>query len=162
MTEGKPDYIKWLRSKVGHDKVFMNFVVALIRNEKGEVLMQQRGDSDLWGFPGGCIELGESFEEALHREIFEETQIREFEIVRQLGTYNWREFTYPNGDVAQPIDIWFICNLHGTVDLTYRDEETEDLRWVDLKNLTVELFNKKFSTAIADYLAFAKNEKEKL
>jgi hypothetical protein len=36
------DYISWIRSKVGHDKVFMNFSVALLRNEKGEVLMQQR------------------------------------------------------------------------------------------------------------------------
>lgn len=150
------DYITWLRSKVGHDKVFMNFAVALIRNEKGQVLMQQRGDSGLWGFPGGCIELGETFEEALRREVFEETRISDFVIVHQLGVYNRMNFVYPSGDVAQPIDIVYVCELHGVVDLTYRDEETEDLRWVDLSNLDVELFNRDFVGTINDYLDWEK------
>jgi mutator protein MutT len=134
----------------------MNFAVALLRNEKGEVLMQQRGDSGLWGFPGGCIELGESFEEALRREVFEETGLRDFEIIKQLGAYNWLELTYPNGDVAQPMDVWFICDLHEPVDLAHRDTETLDLRWVNLEKLDVELFNPKFVVAIEDYLDWTK------
>ncbi|MDR2976187.1 MAG: NUDIX domain-containing protein [Streptococcaceae bacterium] len=146
------DYISWIRSKVGHDKVFMNFAVAMIRNGKGEVLMQQRGDSGLWGFPGGCIELGETFEEALRREVYEETRIRELEIIHQLGSYNRPEFVYPNGDVAQCIDVVYICDLHETVDLSYRDSETMDLRWVDLSHLDVALFNPDFDRTIKDYL----------
>ena len=54
------DYIRWLREKVGHDLVFLNFAGGCIRNERGEVLLQRRADRDLWGFPGGAMELGES------------------------------------------------------------------------------------------------------
>nr|WP_281374964.1 NUDIX domain-containing protein [Lactovum miscens] len=150
--EVKVDYISWIRSKVGHDKIILNFVVALIRNKQGKILMQKRVDSGLWGFPGGCIEIGESFEKALRREVFEETQIQDFEIVTQLGAYNWLNLTYPNGDIAQPIDIWYVCNFNGEVDLTYKDEETSELRWVNFSKLDVELFNKNFAIAIEDYL----------
>ena len=35
-----------------------------IFNDKGEVLLQRRGDTNTWGFPGGAIELGETPEMA--------------------------------------------------------------------------------------------------
>ena len=38
------DYIRWLREKVGHDLVFLNFAGGCIRNERGEVLLQRRAD----------------------------------------------------------------------------------------------------------------------
>ena len=31
------DYIRWLREKVGHDLVFLNFAGGCIRNERGEI-----------------------------------------------------------------------------------------------------------------------------
>ena len=67
------DYIRWLREKVGHDLVFLNFAGGCIRNERGEVLLQRRADRDLWGFPGGAMELGESAPAAAVREVREET-----------------------------------------------------------------------------------------
>lgn len=49
-------------------------VGALIFNRQGEVLMVQTHKwSNLWGIPGGKPEFGESSEEALRREIREET-----------------------------------------------------------------------------------------
>lgn len=145
------DYIKWIREQVGHEKIFLNFSVGIIRNEKGQVLMNRRGDSNLWDFIGGCIELGEDFEEALRREIFEETGIRQLSQIEPFGTYTWRDFTYPNGDVTQPIEHWFTCQLDEKVDLSYTDEETLELRWIDLENLDVELFNKNHLKVIEDY-----------
>lgn len=50
-------------------------VAALVTNEKGEVLLVKspwRG----WEYPGGLIEPGESFQEALHREIREESGVQ--------------------------------------------------------------------------------------
>lgn len=52
-----PNYIQWIRSKVGHDKIIFIFAGGCIFNEKKEVLLQRRGDSNKWGFPGGAIEL---------------------------------------------------------------------------------------------------------
>lgn len=54
------DYIRWIRSKVGHEKVILVFAGGCIFSEKGEVLLQQRGDFCKWGFPGGAVELGET------------------------------------------------------------------------------------------------------
>lgn len=46
-------------------------VAAVIKSEKG-ILVGQRKDNALWEFPGGKIEWGETPQEALKREIFEE------------------------------------------------------------------------------------------
>lgn len=49
-------------------------VAALVTNEKGEILLVNspwRG----WEYPGGLIEPGETFQEALHREIREESGV---------------------------------------------------------------------------------------
>ena len=52
------DYIRWLREKVGHERIILTFVGGGIRNQEGEVLLQRRSGSGLWGFPGGAIEPG--------------------------------------------------------------------------------------------------------
>lgn len=49
-------------------------VAALVTNEKGEILLVNspwRG----WEYPGGLIEPGETFQEALHREVREEAGV---------------------------------------------------------------------------------------
>ena len=58
-------------------------VAALVTNERGEILLVNspwRG----WEYPGGLIEPGETFQEALHREIQEEAGV-EVEITGFVG-----------------------------------------------------------------------------
>ena len=58
-------------------------VAALVTNDKGEILLVNspwRG----WEYPGGLIEPGETFEEALHREVREEAGV-EIEITGFVG-----------------------------------------------------------------------------
>ena len=58
-------------------------VAALVTNEAGEILLVNspwRG----WEYPGGLIEPGETFEEALHREVREESGV-EIEITGFVG-----------------------------------------------------------------------------
>ncbi|MBQ8556835.1 MAG: NUDIX domain-containing protein [Clostridia bacterium] len=98
------DYIRWLRSKVGHERIILNFVGGCIFNGKGEVLLQRRGDSSLWGFPGGAIEPGESICEAAIREIKEETGL-DVEVKKLIGIYTDPCMEYPNGDLAHSICI---------------------------------------------------------
>lgn len=61
MTTNK-DYIRYIREKVGHDLIFLNFAGGIIYNEQNEILLQKRGDRNEWGLPGGAMELGESLE----------------------------------------------------------------------------------------------------
>lgn len=72
-TPTNKDYIRYIRGKVGHDLIFLNFSGGIIYNERGEILLQRCGDRNQWGSPGGAMELGESIEETAIREIYEET-----------------------------------------------------------------------------------------
>ena len=57
-------------------------VASLIFNEDLEILLQLRDEradlrsSGFWSLPGGHIEIGESMQEAIEREVWEETNLR--------------------------------------------------------------------------------------
>lgn len=36
------DYIKWLRTKVGHEKILLNFVGGILVNDQQEILLQKK------------------------------------------------------------------------------------------------------------------------
>lgn len=42
------DYISYIRSKVGHDKVILTFAGGILENEDGQILLQLRGDKHTW------------------------------------------------------------------------------------------------------------------
>lgn len=89
-------------------------VAALVTNEEGKILLVKspwRG----WEYPGGLIEPGESFQEALHREIREEAGV-EVEITGFVGICKNIEKNIVNID--------FTCRyLSG--ELTTSEESTE-------------------------------------
>lgn len=69
--------------------------VALV-DPRGWILLQERDehpaiDPDKWGFPGGGVEEGESWEQAAYRELAEETGIRLQDGLELLG-----EWTFAN------------------------------------------------------------------
>ena len=125
------DYIHWLRSKVGHEKVILVFAGGCIFNEKGEVLLQRRGDFGKWGFPGGAVELGESPEQTAVREVKEETGL-DVEIRRLVGVYTECDMEYPNGDKAQSICIVYEFRVIGGEPVC-DETETLELKWFSLE-----------------------------
>lgn len=143
----KKDYIKWIRSKVLHEKVILVFAGGCVFNDRGEILLQQRGDSNRWGFPGGAVELGETPEMAAIREFKEETGL-DVKISELFGVYTDTDMRYPNGDQAQSISITYILEIIGG-QLTMDQVETVGLRFFPL-NETPELFCKQHQDFLND------------
>ena len=138
MRQGQ-NYIRDIRSKVGHEKIILVFAGGCIFNEKGEVLLQRRGDTDKWGFPGGAIELGETPQIAAIREAKEETGL-DVEIGKIIGVYTDLDITYPSGDKAQSIVVAYeLINIGG--ELFCDQKETKELRYFSRDNKP-ELFTK--------------------
>lgn len=141
------NYIKEIREKVGHDYIILNFAGGCVFNEKGEVLLQKRGDFEAWGFPGGAMEIGESAEETAIREIKEETGYT-VEIDGLIGVYTKYFQTYPNGDQAQTIVIFFKCSIIGG-SKKIDGEETLDLKFFSLDQMPT-LFNEQHRDCLDD------------
>ncbi len=145
------DYIKWIRSKVGHEKLILNYATIVVTNSKGEILLQKRSDNNMWGLPGGALELGESFEEAAHREVLEETGYK-VEIKSMIGVFSKYFHTYPNGDEAQTISVAYEAEIIEDECQVATDSETLGLKFIDPKEVP-KLFNKKYNDIIDTYLA---------
>lgn len=141
------DYISWIRSKVGHEKIILVFSGGCLFDEQGRVLLQKRGDSGKWGFPGGAIELGETPEEAAVRELKEETGL-DVAVESLIGIYTDSEMTYPNGDAAHSIMIAFRLKAIGG-DLKCDHSETIELKYFSVEELP-EMFCKQHEELKAD------------
>ena len=68
-------YIMNLREKVGHSPLIGVGATTLVFNNKNELLLNLRSDTNTWGIPGGSKELKETLEECAIREFKEETNI---------------------------------------------------------------------------------------
>jgi len=107
----------------GSSASFRIAVSALIF-DKGRILLAHRRDIDWWNLPGGGMELGETVDEALHREVFEETGL-EVEIEQLVGVYSKPQ--------KQEVVLTFRCHVAGGV--PSMTEETRECRFFAPDNL---------------------------
>lgn len=88
---------------------------AVVLNDAGQVLLQQRTDGGRWNLPGGAIEVGERADQTIVREVLEETGYT-VEVVRLSGVYSdpaQTTVTYPGGDVVAYVALCFVCKMLG-------------------------------------------------
>ncbi|MGL1921349.1 MAG: (deoxy)nucleoside triphosphate pyrophosphohydrolase [Hyphomicrobiales bacterium] len=97
----------------------------------GRVLLQQRPagkqHAGLWEFPGGKVELGETPEAALIRELKEELSIDTSS--NCLAPLNFSSFGYENIHLLMPL---YICRRWQGI---IQPMEQQNLKWVRAKNL---------------------------
>ena len=141
------DYIKFIRKKVGHECIFLNFVAACVRNANYQILLQNRGDERGWGLLGGAIEIGETLEEAVVREVKEESGY-DVKVEKLIGVYSNYKDKYPNGDEAQTITVLFDCSIlkEGA---EYDKNETKEIKFVNLDS-NIKMFNRQHADMLDD------------
>ncbi|MGF9963408.1 NUDIX hydrolase [Bacillus rhizoplanae] len=148
------DYISYLRNMVGHEKVIMVAAGCFVLNEKNEVLLQLRSDNGQWGHPGGFMEIGETVEDTVRREVFEETGLKLGKL-EFFNVYSGKkhEKTLSNGDQLALVKLAYTCrDFHGN--LHTHNEESLQLKFVPLDELP-ELWSDQ-QAAFEDFLEFMK------
>ena len=119
-----PDIIR----NFADDMKQIEVVAAIIHDDNGRIFATQRGYGDFkdgWEFPGGKMEPGESPEEALKREIWEELETS-IVVERLVQTVEW---DYPKFHLSMHC---FWCHLEsGSLTL----KEHEAARWLTIEQL---------------------------
>ncbi|WP_252243778.1 8-oxo-dGTP diphosphatase MutT [Clostridium sp. ZBS14] len=122
-------------------------VVAAIIKKEDKIFITRRGYGefiDMWEFPGGKIEAGESREDALHREIKEELELD----INELEYLTTIDYDYPKFHLTMHC---FLCQIAGgKLNLNAHNDakwvtfdELDDQKWVPADILVVnELKNK--------------------
>lgn len=113
-------------------------VVAAVVEDSGRYLLTQRKPTAvlplLWEFPGGRVEMGETDQEALAREVMWRTGAR-VDVLAKLGDHHHQ---YEHYDVHMTM---YACQIHEGQ--TPRAINVADLRWVP----SAELSNYEFPPA---------------
>ncbi len=105
-------------------------VGALVANPEGQILLVRRArdpGKGKWGLPGGFVDRDESIEEAMAREVLEETGlqiVRHQYLMSAPNDYNYR------GIVAPVIDLFYACEVRSLEPISLAEDELDDHLWV--------------------------------
>ena len=107
-------------------------------DEAGRVLLIRRRDNSQWQAPGGVLELNESFEEGVVREVLEETGVQ-VQVERLTGVYK----NLTEGVVA----LVYRCRPIGGA--VRPSEEAREVAWIALEN-SLSLMSPAFAVRVHD------------
>jgi 8-oxo-dGTP diphosphatase len=114
-------------------------VAAAIFNEQGEILLQKRKDVNQWCIISGHVEFGETIEQAILREIEEETN-SSAHIIRFIGVYSSpssQTYTY-NERRVQYVTSYFEAKLTTGIAEGFSNDETQELKFFSTDQLPLE------------------------
>ena len=152
-NEQKPEYITWLRQRVGHAKVLIPTNAAILVDDNDRVLLQKRGERDIWSCPGGLMDIGETVLEGLTREVEEETGLQ-IDAPSLFGIYSGPDYeaNYPNGDQTAPVMLVFLVRQwSGELTLCEESRQLEFFPADAIPENTVRV-HARYLTHFAEYL----------
>lgn len=123
----------------------VDVAVGIIKNPQREVLITLRAkeslQGNLWEFPGGKVEVGETDYQALCRELKEEIGIT------VLKAEPWLQLDHDYGEYPVKLFIWNVLKFDGTP----QGLEKQPLQWIAIQDL-VKLPFPTANQSIIDYL----------
>ncbi|NJM86495.1 MAG: NUDIX domain-containing protein [Hydrococcus sp. RU_2_2] len=128
-------YIMRLRKKVGSQLLLNPGGRAIVQNNAQKILLHKRSDFRFWDLPGGGAEEGESAEQCVIREVYEETGlvVESFETIGFASNPELERVIYPNGDIIQGFAlILHITQWSGSLRTS---TESTSLEFFEINNL---------------------------
>ena len=129
---------------------FRPSVYGIIKNSGKICVCRNKSNGKIW-FPGGGIDLGEKQQDALLREIKEETGLTEVKIGRLVGSFENFFYYQPTDEAMHAFLFFYECSTDDSIllpDNQVNDDEARGFQWVeafqlkkeDLADLNEELF----------------------
>lgn len=127
-----PDFVAALREKIGHAPLWLAGASAVVV-DGDRILLIRRSDNGQWTPITGIVDPGEEPAVTLVREAMEEANV-EIVVERLTSTWVTEPIRYPNGDVAQYLDLTFRCRYAGG-DPRPVDGEASEVAWFPLDGM---------------------------
>lgn len=116
--------------------------VAIILNDRNELLVSVRAKEPAKGtfdLPGGFVDMGETAEEGVIREVEEETSLK---VVSLKYLFSRPNLYVYSGFEVHTLDMFFLCKVNDCSGFTAADD-VASLRFVPLNEIDVEKFGLK-------------------
>lgn len=125
-----PEFVQSLRACLGSEHLlWLPGVNAVVRDDRGHVLLQRRSDTGEWSLLSGILDPGEEPAAGVVREVWEETGVRVRPVWLVAVTVS-PQVTHGNGDRAQYLELLFACRLDGEGQAArVNDDESLDVAW---------------------------------
>jgi 8-oxo-dGTP diphosphatase len=113
--------------------------IIVFRNNKTEILLIERGNEpfkNMWAFPGGHVEINETFEECAYRELKEETNITDISL-KQIEITD----TINRDPRSRVISVAFVGELKNNKNVIIAGDDAKNTQWFPLNNLPKMTFD---------------------
>ncbi|MFA3790014.1 NUDIX domain-containing protein [Aliiglaciecola sp. SL4] len=134
---------------------------AAILDDRSRLLLVQRRDSGNWAMPGGTMEMDESLEGCIVREVKEETGLN-IKLEAIIGTYTDpnTKIAYSDGEVRREFSVLFYARSNASKIVI--DEESTNWKWVEMEQLDSYPMAPSQKKRVNDVISFLKTKTIKI